>query len=83
MRLVTRFIEILVKKILKQREIYISEVQACSLKNEDLSIFGFMHEYWTILTVNMMYTRSQSYTNVVVGRHGMQTFEIVIVVLLL
>ena len=31
----------------------------------------------------MMYTRSQNYTNMVVGRHGIQTFEVMVVVLLL
>ena len=27
----------------------------------------------------MMYTRSQNYTNLVVGKHGLQTFEVVVV----
>ena len=31
----------------------------------------------------MTYTRSQKYTNIVVGKHGIQTFEVVMVVLLL
>ena len=31
----------------------------------------------------MMYTRSQNYTNMVVGKHGIQTFVVVVVVLLL
>ena len=31
----------------------------------------------------MMYTRLQNYTNTVVGKHGIQTFKVVIVVLLL
>ena len=31
----------------------------------------------------MMYTRLQNYTNMMVGEHGIQTFEVVIVVLLL
>ena len=53
------------------------------IKNLDLSIFGFIHEFWTILTTNMMYTRSQNYTNVMVGaQHRIQTFEIVTVVVL-
>ena len=29
----------------------------------------------------MMYTRLQNYTNMVVDNHGMQTFEVVVVVL--
>ena len=41
-----------------------------------------MHELWTIPTANMTYTRSQNYTNKVVGEHGIQTFEVVIIVLL-
>ena len=31
----------------------------------------------------MMYTKLQNYTNMVVGEYGMQTFEIMVVVLLL
>ena len=50
--------------------------------NQDLSIFGYMHDFWTISTATMMYTRSQNYTNMVVGEHGIQTFEVVIVMLL-
>ena len=42
-----------------------------------------MHERWTIPTTIMMYTRSQTYTIVVVDECGMQTCEIVIVMLLL
>ena len=30
-----------------------------------------------------MYTRSQNYTNKMVGKHGIQTFKVVVVVLLL
>ena len=30
----------------------------------------------------MMYTRSQNYTNMMVGKHGIQTFEVVVVMLL-
>ena len=41
-----------------------------------------MHDFWTISTATMMYTRSQNYTNMVVGEHGIQTFEVVIVMLL-
>ena len=33
--------------------------------NYDLSIFGFMHEFWTIPSANMMYYRPQNYTNIV------------------
>ena len=50
---------------------------------EILSMFGFIHELWTISIVNMMYTRSQNFTNMVVGQHGIQTFKVVLVVLLL
>ena len=39
-----------------------------------------MHELWTILTINMMYTISQNYTNMIVDKHGIQTFEVVLVV---
>ena len=46
-------------------------------------MFGFMHEIWTILTANMMYTRTQNYTNMVVGEHGIQIFEVAIVVFLI
>jgi hypothetical protein len=42
-----------------------------------------MHEIWTILTANMTYIRSQNYINMVGGAHGNQTFEVVVVVLLL
>ena len=38
---------------------------------------------WTLPTVNVMYTRSQNYTNMVVGEHGIQTFKVALVVLLL
>ena len=46
-------------------------------------MFGFMHEFWTIPMANMMCTRSQNYTNKVVGKHGLQTFEFVFIVLLI
>jgi hypothetical protein len=39
-----------------------------------------MREFWTIPTANMMYTTSQNYTNMVVGKHGIQTFEVNVVV---
>ena len=39
-----------------------------------------MHEFGTIPTTNVTYTRSQNYTNMVVGEHGLQTFEVVVVV---
>ena len=42
-----------------------------------------MHEFWIILTDDIAYTRSQNYTKIVVGEHGIQTFEVVVVVLLL
>ena len=36
-----------------------------------------------IPTANMTYTRSQNCTNIVVGKHRIQAFEVVVVVLLL
>ena len=42
-----------------------------------------MHEFWTIPIANMTYMGSQNYTNMLVGEHGIQTFEFVIVVMLL
>jgi hypothetical protein len=42
-----------------------------------------MHKFWTIPIVNMTYTKSQKYTNMVVGEHEIQTFKVVFVVLLL
>jgi hypothetical protein len=44
---------------------------------------NYMLEFWTIPTTNMTYTGSQNYTNMVVGKHGIQTFDVVVVVLLL
>ena len=41
-----------------------------------------MHEIWTIPTTNMMYTRSQNYTNMVIGEYVIQTLEVVIVLLI-
>ena len=46
-------------------------------------IFGFMHEFWTILTANMTYTKLQNYTNMLVGEHEIQTFKVMVVLLLL
>ena len=37
--------------------------------DEDINILKFMHEFRTIPTTNMMYTKSQNYTNVVVSKH--------------
>ena len=52
--------------------------------NKQLHIFvKIMLEFWTNPTVNTTYTISQNYTNMIVGEHGMQTFEIVVVVLFL
>ena len=48
-------------------------------RNSDLSLFGCMHEVWTIPTANMTYTRLQNYTNMMVGEHGIQTFGVVVV----
>lgn len=38
--------------------------------------------FGTIPTANMTYTRSPNYKNVVIDKHGIQTFKIVVVVLL-
>ena len=48
-----------------------------------------MKVYWSyawilkVSTANLMYTRLQNYTNMVVGEHGIQTFKVLVVVLLL
>ena len=42
-----------------------------------------MYEIWTIPTTNMTYTRSQNYKNMMVGEHGIKTFKVFVVVLLL
>ena len=39
--------------------------------------------FWTIPTTKIMYTRSQNYINLVLGKHGIQILEVVVVVLLL
>jgi hypothetical protein len=39
-----------------------------------------MHEFWAILATNMMYIRLQNYNIMVVGEHGIQAFEVVVVV---
>ena len=39
-----------------------------------------MHGYWTISSANMAYAISQNYTIMAVGEHGIQTFEVVVVV---
>ena len=49
----------------------------------NLSISRFMYEFGTILIANMTYTRSRNSTNVMIGKHEIQIFEVVIVVLLL
>jgi len=41
-----------------------------------------MHAIWKIPTVNMIYTRSQNYTNMMVDKHEIQSFEVVIIALL-
>ena len=41
-----------------------------------------MHEIWIVPSANMMYTRSKNYINLVIGEHKMQTFKVVVVVLL-
>ena len=40
--------------------------------NKVMHIFGYMHGFFIILTANMTYTRSQNYTNTVVGKHDIQ-----------
>ena len=42
-----------------------------------------MDEFATIPAANTTYIRLQNYTNMVVDEHGIQTFEFLIVVLLL
>ena len=39
-----------------------------------------MHEFWTNPIINMKCTKSHTCTNMVVGEHGIQTFEVVVVV---
>jgi hypothetical protein len=39
--------------------------------------------FWTTPTANMTYIKLQNHTNMVVGKHGIQTMEVVLVVLLL
>jgi hypothetical protein len=51
--------------------------------NFDFNIFGFPHKLWIISTTNVMYTRLQNYTNLMIDKHELQTFEVVVVVLLL
>jgi len=41
--------------------------------------FGFMHEFWTILTASMTYTRSKNHTNIMVDELGVYTFRDVVV----
>ena len=41
-----------------------------------------MHEFWIVSSANMTYTTSKNYTNMMVDKHGIQTFKIVVVVLL-
>ena len=41
-----------------------------------------MCDFWTIPTAAMTYTRSQNYTNIAVGKHGIQTFKVVVVMML-
>jgi hypothetical protein len=48
-----------------------------------LYIFGFMHEFWTIPTTDMTNTRSQNYTNMMVGEHRTQKVKVMVVMLLL
>ena len=40
----------------------------------------FMREFWTISTANLMYTRLQNHTNMAVSEHGIQTFKVMVVV---
>ena len=41
-----------------------------------------MYDFGQIPTTNVLYTRFQKYTNMVVGKHEIQTFKVVVVVLL-
>ena len=41
-----------------------------------------MHEFWSIPPANVMYTRLQNHTNMMVSEHGIKTFEVMIIVLL-
>ena len=45
-------------------------------------MFRFTHDFWTIPSANMTFTRSQQNytTSVLVGEHEVQTFEVVVVV---
>ena len=47
-----------------------------------LKYLDFKHEFWAISAANMMYSRLRNYTNMVVDKHGTQTFEVVVVMLL-
>jgi hypothetical protein len=42
-----------------------------------------MHGFWTIPTASMMYINLQLYTSMMRGEHGIQTFEVMIVLSLL
>ena len=42
-----------------------------------------MHDFYTIPAANMTYTRSQNYTNMMIGKYGLQTFEVEVLVLFL
>ena len=46
-----------------------------------------MHKFWIqppiYIYVNMTYTRSKKYTNMMIGKHEIQRFKVVVVVLLL
>lgn len=42
-----------------------------------------MHAFWTISTTNVMYGELQIYTSMAVGKHGLQSFEGLVDVLLL
>ena len=46
-------------------------------------MFEFMYKIWTIPIINMMHSTSQNYTNMVVGEHGIRTFKVAVVMLLL
>lgn len=45
-------------------------------------MFDLCIDFWTNSIVNMTYIRSQNYTNVVVGKHRTQTFEVVLLLLM-
>ena len=48
-----------------------------------LGMFGCMHDLWTLLPDDITRISWQNYTNMVIGEHGIQTFKVVVILLLL